>query len=608
MDLKNKKLLVIVESPAKSKHISEYLKAAGYTKATVVASVGHISNLKDARSSYRNTGIYPEDNFRMNIAITDDKKEVVYNLKEKVKAAEYVYLMTDGDREGEAIAWSLVEFLKLKPGTYFRAITHEITPKAVIAAIENPIQLNYNLIEAAHSRMAVDKMVGYSLSPIAKAYIGARSVGRCQSAGLKLIVDKEKEIQNFIPEIYYDLYLNFSKNKTNFKAKYIGTDKEAIQHLKTEAEVKVIKFKCNGDYVIRDIITKEKQESPKPPFTTATFQQEASSKIGLKVKDAMSLAQRLFESGRITYHRVDSTEMSPEFIEILKNYVEQNFGTFIQPRKGKTTGNEQNGHECLRVTDPALTPEEFIKVESNALLVKVYTLIWQRTVASVLPNARISETIYNIYNNDQKFTLVSREIIDEGYRKIYKYNEDNKDDLVKETFSVNEVLQNCELEDQKKMTSPPPRYSEASLVAELKDRGIGRPSTYSSIVETVLSTARGYAKLEDKKIVPTDKGIQLSNFLDRSFSGIINLNYTRDMEECLDDIANGDLTRVDFLQTVHNNIEEAIKNNKENCSEMDDTKTCPNCGGKMVIRRSRFGKLFYGCASYPECHGIINID
>ena len=606
MNLKNSNILVIVESPNKVSSVTKYLKAAGYEKVIVSASVGHISSLKDNRTSYKNTGIFPEEDFRMNIAVSEDKKEIVKKLSDLVKAVDYVFVMTDPDREGEAIAWSLIKFLALKPGKYFRAITHEITPKAIVKAIENPISLNEYLVDAAHARMALDKLVGYSISPVARTYIGAKSVGRCQSAALKLIVDREREILEFIPEIYYDLYLDFTKNGNDFRAKYVGTDEIPTQHLNSSAEVKLVKHKCNSDFIIKTIDNKEKQESPKPPFTTVTYQQEIANTLGLKVKDAMSIAQKLFEAGRITYMRTDSTDMSKDFLEDLKSYININYGNiFTEPRKGKKSGTEQDGHECLRVTDIALTPEEYNKKDKNNLNQKVYKIIWQRTIAACLPNARISETNYNIYNNDQKFVFTSNELIYDGYKQIYK-NEEQEEKLVKETFEVDEVLQNCELDDVKKQTTPPARFTEASLVAKLKDTGIGRPSTYAGIIDTVLSPTRGYAEIVDKKIVPTLRGTQLSEFLDRSFSNIINLSYTKTMEEQLDLIAENKLNKTNFLNTFY---KELVKTIEENTEEVEhEEKICPICGASMQIRRSRFGKLFYGCTQYPNCRGIIGIN
>ncbi len=444
-DLKNKKILVIVESPSKAEHIRDYLRKAGY-KVNVMASVGHIMSLADG-GSYYNSGVDPKNNFDLNLKVSEDKYKVVQQLKDQAKTADLVYLMSDPDREGFVISWSLVKFLKLPKTKYRRAVTHEITPKAVVKAIENPIPMDDNLVDAGLARMALDKMIGYRLSPIAKTYVGAKSVGRCQSVGLRLVADREKEIQNFVPETYFDLYVNFEKNKTKFKAKFAGNNTIGnVDHLNSQKEVDAIKANCTKDYVIEAIKKKEKEESPKPPFCTATFQQEASSKLGLKVKDAMAVAQKLFESGRITYIRSDDTTIAPEFIPTLQTYIESAYGkkAWTQPRVGKKQENAQEGHECLRITDPSLTPDEYNKLDANNLNQKVYKLIWQRTIAAALPNAKISETQYLIDNNGEKFILVSKEITSLGYREVYTYKDDDaKDDsgVVKETFTKGEKLQ-----------------------------------------------------------------------------------------------------------------------------------------------------------------------
>jgi len=578
-----------------------------------MASVGHIMHLADG-GKYYNTGIDPANNFELDLKISEDKFKTVQALKEAAKNADLVYLMSDGDREGEVISWSLIKFLKLPKTKYRRAITHEITPKAVVHAIENPIQLNEDMADAGLARLTLDKLLGYRLSPIAKTYVGAKSVGRCQSVGLKLVADREREIQNFVPETYYDIYLNFVKNSIKFKAKYAGNNIIGnVDHLKTQAEVDSVLKNCTKDYVIEDIKQKIKEESPKPPFCTATMQQEASSKLGLKVKDVMAIAQKLFEGGFITYHRTVDQKMSDEFIPALQAYIESAFGkkAWTKPREGKQLGDEQNGHECLRVTDPNLTPEAYNKIDANTLNQKVYRLIWQRTIAAALPNAKISETQYLIDNNGEKFILVSKEITSLGYREVYAYKDDDDKDEngpVKETFKKGEKLKDCVLEDVMKQTKAPPRYSEATLIKTLEKNGCGRPSTYATIVETVLSQTRGYAELQDKVIVPTARGMQLADFLDRNFSDVINLNYTSEMEKDLDKIANGKLKKTDFLTSFYNNLENTIKNNTEiNVSAQKTDEVCPECGAPMVVRRSKFGKLFYGCSRYPKCHGIINI-
>lgn len=615
LELKNKRLLIIVESPNKVRTISNILKTAGYTKAVVMASIGHISNIKDTRNSYKNTGIYPDEDFKMNLVVSDDKKQTVQKLKEQADIADIVYLMTDPDREGAQIAWSLIKFLKLDSTKYVRAVMHEITPKAVLAAITNPIALEYNLIEAAQSRMILDKMVGYALSPVARTYIGAKSVGRCQSAGLKLIVDREKEISEFKPEQYFDLYLNFTKNNQAFKAKYVGTDQKNVSRLSSASEVNAIKFKCSGEFFIGNINEVSNRESPKAPFCTATFQQEVNSKLGLSVKDAMSCAQKLFEGiningnhvGLITYHRTDSTSIAREFLPVLESYIVNNLqSNFVSPRQSKKVGTEQDGHECLRCINPELTPNDFAQYTTNTLLVKVYKLIWQRTIASAMPDAIVKETEYTIYNQDQRFKFSQQELLETGYRQIYSFSP-KEQSLV--PFYLQENLQDSKLESQVKQTTPPPRYKEASFIKELQVCGIGRPSTFASILETILSSSRNYCTLVDKQIVPTEKGIQLSNFLDRAFSGIINIDYTKNMEQALDEIASGTENKVRFLRVFYNDLESAIAKNKETgpTPQNQNNKICPKCGSTMVIRRSRFGKLFYGCSNYPACNGIINM-
>jgi DNA topoisomerase-1 len=305
--------------------------------------------------------------------------------------------------------------------------------------------------------------------------------------------------------------------------------------------------------------------------------------------------------------------MSPEFLAELKTFVENTYGNYKGLRAKKATkAITQNGHECLRVTDPTMTPEKLATYITNDLQLKVYKIIWQRTIASVMANAVISETSYIINNNQQLFSLASNEVLSEGYRKIYNYKDEDSSDeiLVKETFITDEELLDTNLEEVKKITTPPARYTEASLIKMLQKTGIGRPSTFATIVETVLSPTRGYAELDNKSIVPTDRGIQLSHFLDRSFSDIINLNYTKDMEKDLDLIATGQLNKLEFLNKFYENLENTIKNNTEstfNGSKIAE-KLCPKCEAKMVIRRSRFGKLFYGCSNYPKCNGIVNME
>lgn len=607
---KTDKILVIVESPHKAKVITKILKDAGYTSARVIASVGHILKLEDGNRKAFNSGIYPDDSFRMNLKIAADKYKVVEEIKVQVKWADKIFIASDPDRSGAYIAWSLLEYAHIPKNKAVRMTTHEITPKAVLYALEHPIEFEAALVDAEKARQCTDKLLGYSLSPEAKKHIGAKSVGRCQSVGLMLVADRENEILDFIPEKYFNLYLNFTKNGKDFKAKYIGYKNEKYDKIKSTSEIKTIKYNCqHGDYTVEDVSQVKRNESPKPPFCTATFQQEASSRLGLKVKDAMSIAQKLYEAGHISYMRTDDTDMSPEFLEELKTYVEATYGNYKGLRIKKATGAiTQNGHECLRVTDPALTPEIFAQKETNNLAVKVYTLIWQRTIASVMPNAVYSETTNTINNNDHKFVLAEKVLVEPGFRAIYSYRDD-ADEILKEAFKVGEALENTKLEEAERTTTPPARYNEASLVKELQKRDIGRPSTYATIVETILSPTRGYATLEEKQIVPTSRGLQLAAYCKRAFPKLINLNYTKSMEEQLDKIASGELNWLDYMNSFYKDLTETIEANQETGLADDvEEKLCPKCESPMVVRRSRFGKLFYGCSKYPKCNGIISID
>ena len=611
-------ILIIVESPNKVKTISGILKQAGYPKATVVASVGHIMTLEDGGPAY-NSGIYPDKQFYMNLAVASGKKKVVSDITARASKADKIFIMTDGDREGEIIAWSLKKFCKLPDDKCYRAIAHEITPKAIINALENPSVLNDNLVAAGLSRMMIDKLIGYGLSPLGKKYIGAKSIGRCQSVGLKLISDREAEINEFIPELYFNLYLNFIKNDKQFKAKYSGYNEEQIDKLTKQVDVDAIINDCkNTPYTIEDCTTINHTESPKPPFCTATFQQEAATKLNLRVKDAMSYAQKLFEGvningnhiGLITYMRTDSTELAEEFIPELANFIKMTYGAdkYNKPRKGKQKSTDQNGHEALRVVDVTMTPEKLAGYINNPLILKVYKLIWQRTVAAAMPNAIIEETIYTINNNGHKFKLSSKTIRSPGYRLVYAADEASEPTNT-ETFSIGETLNDTKLEAVKKFTQPKPRYSEASLVKELQQREIGRPSTYALIVETILNINRGYAKLEEKCIVPTDRGIQLAKYCDRAFPNLINLNYTKEMELGLDKIATGKILWLDYMDAFYKNLKATIENTQETGMDVSNVKKkCPKCGEPMVVRRSKFGKLFYGCSTYPKCTGITNLD
>jgi DNA topoisomerase-1 len=616
------KILILVESPNKTKTIKELLKGSPYENAVIMASVGHITEIRDNKNSYYNTGIYPDNGFKADYAVSSSKKDIVEKLKKQVEASDIVYLASDDDREGEAISWSLKKFLKIPENKYKRIKFHEITKKAVLDALANPSKIDDAYVDAAQSRQKLDKMLGYRLSQIAHKEIEAKSVGRCQSAGLKLIVQREEEIKNFKPETYFDLYLLFNKDNTEFKAKYYGTEEKEIKNFKTIDDVKIVVDDCKqGKYNIDSIKTKEKLEYPKPPFTTSTFQQETSSKLNIGVKDAMSCAQKLFEgievNGKhialITYLRTDNPEFAPEFLPILEKYVKSNYGSkyYAPIGKIKKDENAQEGHEALRPVDLDMTPEKLAQYIHDDMLLKVYDIIYKRTIATMMAPAIISETTYTINNGKHLFTLVSRELIFDGFKKIYSYEDNNDDDKpVKVKFSKDEEIKG-HLEAFEKQTTPPhKRFKESTFIKELESSGIGRPSTFATIVSTLLDKDRDYCIVKNKEIIPTEKGIELSHFLDNNFPTLININYTSELEKNLDAIAKGKISEITFLKTFYDKLEKSIKDanltstKKSTYTDIDEK--CPLCGAPMVLRQGKWGN-FLGCSKYPKCHGVRKI-
>jgi DNA topoisomerase I len=605
MILNNKdRFLMIVESPNKVKAISAILKDLGYKNIIVQASVGHISRLND--SGEYNIGVDTKT-FDMDLKVSSDKKEVVNKLKEQVKLAKGVIIASDPDREGESIAWSLKKFLKIPDDKYIRITYHEITKNAIEKALNNPRLIDERLVEASHTRNCLDKIVGYRLSPVSRKQVNALSVGRCQSAGLKLVVDREKEIINFKQEKYYELYLNFEKNKSEFKAKYIGTDDKEISKFDNEKDCLKVCEECKGnDYYISNIRNKELIQNAPAPFITSTLQQEASNKLGIGVKDVMSYAQKLFEgidlNGKhvalITYHRSDDPVISQDFIPYIHDYIDANFGNkYINKnvKKTKANKNSQEGHEGIRVVDVMMTPDRLSKHVNDNRLLKLYELIFKRTIASQMTARKISDTQYEIKNKQNKFSMSSKEELFDGWRSIYSYDKD-KEEVIKEKFNIGEKLNKTSLDIEEKETQPPSRYTEATLIKTLDKLGIGRPSTYATIISTILDDKRGYSKVDNKKIVPTELGIKLINFLDKNFGELVNSDYTANLEKSLDKIAQGKLYKVDFLKTFYKNLDEDI--NKIEPEKIE--RVCPKCGSKLMYRKGRFS-TFIGCSNYPKC-------
>lgn len=609
---KNKRVLILVESPEKAKTITKIFRDAGYSKVVIQATFGHFTKIADG-GGYHNSGIFPDQNFKINYVLDDDPKKSKNTkaLKEQVKLADLIYICTDPDREGEAIAQSCVDFLKIPKSKYKRATYQAINQKAIFEAIKNAGTINSNLVAAARTRGALDKGFGYGISEQLRKNGKGKSGGRVQSAALKMIVDRENEILNFVPEKYIDLYLHFIKNNVEFKAKYVGTDKNPIKRLDTQDQVDRIYEECKGNpFVVKSVEHKDKLENPKPPFCTATFQQECANKLGLTVEQAQSCAQKLFDAGRISYHRTDSEIFEAEFETELKSFVKANYpkayvsGSVV---KGKNDENAQEGHEALHVLDLNLTPELYAEEAPNELLSKVYRIIYNRTIATALKPAIIAQTTYNIYNMLNKFVLNSNELKFDGYRYVYAYKDeaDDKDPIVKETFKENEQLQHCSFESVPKETTPPARYKESSFVAEMKKVGIGRPSTYDTTIKTIKSESRGYCTVENKYLKPTELGMKNIEFLNENFGDIVNVNYTKQMEDSLDAIAHHKLDDKVFLKEFFEHLDENIKK----VSPEDSTsgsKICPECGSLMKLRKGPYG-TFWGCTNYPKCKHIENL-
>jgi len=607
---KDKRVLLIVESPEKARTISKIFKDAGFAKVIVKATIGHFTKLKDG-TGYYNTGIHVDNDFKMDFIIDSAKKDNVIELKQQVKLADFIYLCSDGDREGEAIAWSCVKYLNIPKSRYKRAFYRAITKKDIFEAIENAIDIDYNLVDAAHARQCIDKLIGYRLSSIAKKNVGAKSVGRVQSPALKMIVDREKEIMNFKPETYYDLFLHFkSESNKDFKAKYCNKKGEPIS-FKSKDEIDAVINECKESHnVVCSVENKLRYENPKNPFSTATFQQECSNKIGLTVKQSQDTAQALYDKGFISYHRTDSEAFEEEFENVLKDYVSKTFdkeyvsGTVT---RGKVDDSAQLGHEALHVTDLTLTPDVFAKQINNDLLAKVYKIIYNRTIACALKPAVYSTTRY-ILNNvkyiKHYFVMNSKELKFAGYRTVYgSYVDEEDEDLIKESFEEGYQTSSDTYESVEKTTTPPKRFAEATFVKEMKDAGIGRPSTYATTIETIKSDSRGYCVVEDKCLKPTELGIKLSDFLDERFSDLVGVQYTAEMEKDLDDIATGKIKAVEFLDDFYSKLEHLAQSSK------DVEMICPNCGAPMKLRKNKQnGNVFLGCSRYPDCKTIVNIN
>lgn len=602
--------LVIVESPTKAITLKRFL-GAGFN---VKSSYGHIRDLPK-----NELGVDVKNNFKPKYIIIPKAKKNVGFLKKEAKKASLITLATDEDREGEAIAWHLSEILNLKK--YQRIVFHEITKQAIKDALKNPRTIDINLVDAQQARRILDRIVGYKLSPFLwKKVARGLSAGRVQSVAVRLVVEREREIENFIPQEYWSIEAELKKNTydetfSSFLALLVKKDGKTIPKLgiknKKEAD-KIIKDLKEAEYVIADIEKKEAKKNPLPPFTTSTLQQEAWRKLRFPAKLTMSLAQNLYEKGYITYHRTDSLNLSDLALFAAKKFIIENYGKEYWAgffKKYKAKGKVQEAHEAIRPTYPERTPEKLkIKATIDDRQFRLYDLIWRRFTACQMSQAIFDSTLVDISAKNYLFRTTGQVLKFDGFLKTYplKFEEAELPSLEK-----NEVLGLIKLLSSQHFTQPPPRYNEATLIKVLEENGIGRPSTYAPILSTIQE--RNYAaKDESKRFYPTEIGIIVNDLLVRHFPEIVDIKFTAEMEKDLDEIAEGRVKWIPIIQEFYTPFEKRLKQKYQDVSKKDITekpteKKCPKCGASLVIRLGKFGK-FYACSQFPKCRYTKSLE
>lgn len=597
------KKLVIVESPHKSKTIEKYLGK----DFKVVSSVGHIRDL--STSGKYGFGVDIDNNFKPDYKIIKGKAKLVKELKKDIKNADFVYLATDPDREGEAISWHLYDTLGLKEENYNRIVFNEITKKAVLDSFNKARKIDDNLVKSQETRRILDRIIGFRLSKLMQSKTGGKSAGRVQSVALKLIVDREREIEAFIPEEYFEIEAKFN----DFDAKLDTYNHKKIE-IKKESEAKEILSKLSNAFKIESIDKKEKAKKSKFPFTTSTLEQEASTKLGFTSKKTMMIAQKLYEGinlkdgaeGLISYMRTDSVRLSDEFIKETYGYIKDNYGSEYvgYVKKSNKTENVQDAHEAIRPTNINNNPEKIKEYLTNDEY-KLYSLIYYRALASLMKDAKVEATTVILDNNNYQFKVNGQILIFDGYLKVYSKYEDSEDKVLPDfsNYKSNVLVANT-IEYTSHTTKPPARYTESKLIKEMEELGIGRPSTYAKTIDTI--EERGYVKVIDKKFIPTEVGIETTDKLQEFFKDIINVEYTKNMEDDLDKIAEGNMEWNKllsiFYQEFEPKVEVAFKNMEKKAPE-ETGESCPNCGSPLVIKQSKYGK-FTACSNYPTCKYI----
>ena len=600
--------LIIVESPAKANTIKKFL--GGSTK--VLASMGHIRDLPKSK-----LGVDVEHNFEPEYINIRGKGDLIKSLKKEAKNAKKVYLATDPDREGEAIAWHLAHILDIPEDSVCRVTFNEITKETVQSSIKNPRKIDKNLTDAQQARRVLDRIVGYKISPILwKKVKRGLSAGRVQSVAVKLIVDRENEIEEFKPEEYWNIYANLleEKSKQSFVAKFYGKDGKKLEiHSKEEVDNILNDIeKCK--FIVDDVKKSQKKRNPSPPFTTSTMQQEASRKLGFTLKKTMSVAQGLYEGvkvegkgtvGLITYMRTDSTRISDEARKFAKEHIINVYGeSYYENRYYKTKDNSQDAHEAIRPTYIDLTPEK-IKDSLTNDQYKLYKLIHNRFIASQMSSAIYDTVSVNVLANDYIFKANGQTLKFKGFMTLYVEMQETEDDEEGSNIPELEIKQeviNKKIETKQSFTEPPPRYTEASLVKALEEKGIGRPSTYSPTITTILE--RRYIEKDQKKLQPTDLGKIVNKLLTENFTDIINVEFTAQIEDEFDQIAEGKVQWKKIIKDFYDSfavILEKAEKDLEHVEIKDEVSDvpCDKCGRMMVIKYGRYGK-FLACPRFSR--------
>lgn len=597
------KNIIIVESPAKCKTISKYL-GGDYT---VVSSKGHIRDL--ATSGKYGLGIDIENDFKPNYEIIKGKKKDVKYLKDLIKKADHIYLATDPDREGETISWHLYDELKVPDEKYDRIVFNEITKDVVLKALKNPRRIDMNLVHSGEARRFLDRIIGFRLSKVMQSKTSGKSAGRVQSVALKLIVDREREILAFIPKEYWTIEADFKDFKANLE-----TYKEKDIEIPNEKEADKILDSLTNTFTIKKVEEKEKKRSAKEVFKTSTLQQACSNKLGFPASKTMKIAQKLYEGielddgfhGLITYMRTDSVRLSDEFTSTSFAYINSKFGKDYvgYVKKGKKTENVQDAHEGIRPTNINYEPDKIKKYLAPDEY-KLYRIIYYRALASLMADAKFNSTTVLLDNNDYGFKATGSVLTFDGYLKVYGDYEDQEDTILPDfkNYKAGIILSDTITKTQH-FTKPPARFTESSLIKELESLGIGRPSTYATIISTIKD--RGYVTLEDKKFVPTEVGFETTDKLQEFFSSIVNVKYTANMEKDLDEIAEGNEDYKKMLKEFYDNFAPLVDNAFKNMEKKKPEETgekCPECGSPLVIRKGKYGQ-FTACSNYPTCKYI----